>query len=400
MATHPILTEEDAARQPRTAAARPGYLLVVPWDVLPGTGVNEVVRNLYRELEAAGAYEPAILVNSATPPGEAERAGSGYRIVRARLPLAWTPRFPLAPLVFAAKLLPTLVRLRRLVRERRVAVVNPHFPALEALTFVLMKWLRLYRGALVLSFHGADVAELRRSAGLERRLWRLLLRSADRVVTCSEWLRGELLAFAPALAARTHAVHNGVDLRLFENLPRDAAPGRLVLCVAAFEHKKAHDILLRAFAMLAREEPGCRLRLIGGRAAALPEIEARIAAEGMSGNIEVLVGVPHDRIPSHMAQAAVFVLPSRVEPFGIVLIEAGAAGVPIVATAVGGVPEILRDGETGRLVPPEDPAALAAAILDTLRRPEEAAARARRFQQEVRRRFTWQRCGQAYRALL
>ncbi|EQD38607.1 glycosyl transferase group 1 [mine drainage metagenome] len=76
-------------------------------------------------------------------------------------------------------------------------------------------------------------------------------------------------------------------------------------------------------------------------------------------------GVPPDALRREYASADLFVLPSHMEPFGIVLLEAMAAGLPVVATSVGGIPEVVHSGLTGLLVPPRDPAALARA-LDTL----------------------------------
>jgi glycosyltransferase involved in cell wall biosynthesis len=101
-----------------------------------------------------------------------------------------------------------------------------------------------------------------------------------------------------------------------------------------------------------------------------------------------------------LERARVLCLPSRSESFGVALLEAGAYGLPVVASRVGGIPEIVTDGETGLLVPPEDPAALSDALERVLSDPE----RARRLGDNLRRRvvadFSWTRAYQDYRALL
>jgi glycosyltransferase involved in cell wall biosynthesis len=111
-------------------------------------------------------------------------------------------------------------------------------------------------------------------------------------------------------------------------------------------------------------------------------------ARGLADRI--VTGFRRD-VPEVMAALDVLVLPSvRSEAFPQVIPQALAVGTPVIGTAVGGIPEIVRDGETGRLVPPADAAALAAAILDVLRDPGRARAMARRGQALVQERFTFE----------
>ena len=110
----------------------------------------------------------------------------------------------------------------------------------------------------------------------------------------------------------------------------------------------------------------------------------------MSQSVVILRDVPHAKIPSVLSQAKLFVLPSREEPFGIVLLEAGLAGVPIVASKVGGVPSIIRDKETGILVEPENVQDLADAIEEQLLFPENGLERAELFKEQVLRDYDWQ----------
>jgi starch synthase len=102
--------------------------------------------------------------------------------------------------------------------------------------------------------------------------------------------------------------------------------------------------------------------------------------------------VPHERMPAFMWGLDVFVNPSRAESFGVAALEAAASGVPVVASHVGGLPEVVADGETGLLVPPEDPAALAAALAGLIRDPSRRRALGRSARERAVALYDWQAC--------
>lgn len=141
-----------------------------------------------------------------------------------------------------------------------------------------------------------------------------------------------------------------------------------VVTVAGLYRHKGVDVLLRAFAHVMRVLPAARLYVVGDgpegerlRLLALRlGIADRVSFEGARPDAE-----------RYMAGADAFVLPSRVESSGLVIAEARAAGVPVIASAVGGIPEMLDGGQAGRLVPPDDPEALGSAVLAVLTDPAE-----------------------------
>jgi glycosyltransferase involved in cell wall biosynthesis len=99
-------------------------------------------------------------------------------------------------------------------------------------------------------------------------------------------------------------------------------------------------------------------------------------------------------MPGQYAKADLFVLPSRRESFGLVLAEAMAAGLPVIATQVGAIPEVVKDGETGILVPPEDPSALANAVSDLLDHPRVMKDMGTRGRERAEKHFTWDKVAQ------
>jgi glycosyltransferase involved in cell wall biosynthesis len=235
-----------------------------------------------------------------------------------------------------------------------------------------------------LPYAGALVASLRRPSGRRlvyshqhgdhfvvngMRAWaaldRLAGRRYDRVVACSVFVERFLVEryrYPPESVAR---IVNG-----WEGSPRPGsglAERPTVICVANFRAQKGHGVLLRAFAR-ARERVGdVQLVLVGG-GAGRGEVEATIARLGLQGHVS-LPGPVEDVWP-HLEQAHVFALASRYEPLGVVVLEAMGAGLPVVATGVGGIPELVRDGVTGTLVEPDDDVAFAEALVNLFESPD------------------------------
>jgi glycosyltransferase involved in cell wall biosynthesis len=144
-------------------------------------------------------------------------------------------------------------------------------------------------------------------------------------------------------------VHNGTD--------------GLIVCVARFRAQKNHLLLVEAVAQVREQVPDVRLRLVGD-GDTRPEIESHVNRLGLQDCVDY-VGAATDVWPL-LAEASVFSLPSHYEPLGIAALEAMAAGLPVVATAVGGLREIVEDGRTGFLVSPTSPDELADRLLRLL----------------------------------
>ena len=294
-----------------------------------------------------------------------------------------------------------LWKLGSLCRKYSIRVINPHFIGLEYFPLVVLRNLGIFRGTLILSFHGMDILEMRQSRGLERWLAKVLLRKADWLVACSNGLRDEILLFVPECASRVVAIPNGIDAAAFLSLaeapfqlPAAFRSRRVLLSVGAYEHKKGHDTLLHAFAKLKGE--GCDAALvIAGQASSRPMAE--LAHElGIQEDVVFFENLPHAQIAALMQRADVFVLPSRWEPFGLVLLEAAAAQKPVVVTNTAGASELVRNGDTGMVVPIDNPDALASAISATLADSEGAASMARRFHDHVLQNFTWRHACRRY----
>lgn len=246
-------------------------------------------------------------------------------------------------------------------------------------------------------------------------LYRRLVRRADLVVCCSRFVRERFLAQLEFPPERVAVVHNGVDLDRFARpgAPADrrpwgiAADELVVLYVGAVVPAKGLLHLVRAIGRVHGEHP-CRL-LVAGGAGLWPTPDApRPGADAYTVSVQAAakdlpvtwLGVlAQEQMPQIYALADVFACPSVwEEPFGTVNVEAMAAGTPVVASRAGGIPEVVADGETGLLVPPGDPDALARALATLIddphrRRQLGAAARLRAAA------FTWEAAAKRLDAL-
>ncbi len=204
------------------------------------------------------------------------------------------------------------------------------------------------------------VGTVRGGGGPKRQHERLLWRLADHLVCNSEDLAVRLhLLGVPA--RRVSFIPNGVDTaRLAPRPPLPSERSPLILCLARYCEDKDHATLLRAFARVHAACPSARLRLAGDGPWAA-KVRALAAASPAASAIEVLPGTQDVR--PHLAQAAVLALSSVREGTPNVLLEAMACGLPVCATAVGGIPRLVEEGKTGLLSPAGDDGALAAGLL-------------------------------------
>ena len=188
-------------------------------------------------------------------------------------------------------------------------------------------------------------------------LIRRAVERADRVVTCSRWMARELAAHgvtAEPIVWPVPAASPGFRRR------RAAHP--LFVYVGRLAFEKGVDVLLRAFARLRAAHPEARLRLVGD-GPLRGELDTLARALGLEGSVDFVGARPADRVEAALEDAWALVAPSRwAEPLGLVAPEAIVRSVPAVATSGGGFDETIEDGVTGRLVPPGDDAALAAAL--------------------------------------
>jgi glycosyltransferase involved in cell wall biosynthesis len=227
---------------------------------------------------------------------------------------------------------------------------------------------RLLGVPCVVKLHGSDINVIAKLPG-PRRLTAWALPQAARVVAVSRALAEEVVALGVA-RDRVAVVMNGVDAELFHPRDRAAArrelglpPGPLALYVGNLKPEKGVRELARAWDTVARQLPDATLAVVGG-GPLRGELEAALPPRATLHGAQPLAA-----IPTWLAACDVLVLPSHVEGTPNVVLEALACGRRVVASAVGGVPDLITSATLGALVPARDPDALAAALTQALRTP-------------------------------
>jgi glycosyltransferase involved in cell wall biosynthesis/peptidoglycan/xylan/chitin deacetylase (PgdA/CDA1 family) len=279
------------------------------------------------------------------------------------------------------------LRLRRFLRAERFDVVHTH-------AFTAATWGRLaaaLSGTPVVIAHEHSAFSL--DSRTRRAMDRLLAPLTDRWIVVAESLARDLVAREKLPTGRMVVVPNGIApgaevaaeptpaLRAaLAGAPRTSLVGTL----ARFEPRKGLDVLIDAFALVAARHQDCGLALVG-EGPLRRDLERQVRRLGLSERVRFCGR--RDEVAEVLAALDVFVLPSHAEGLSIALLEAGAAGRPVVATSVGGNGEVVRDGLTGLLVPPGDAPALADAVVRLLDDAAAATAMGRRLAADVRERF-------------
>jgi glycosyltransferase involved in cell wall biosynthesis len=338
----------------------------------PG-GAEQMVLALARGLAPSCDLSVAYLT------GEGTLAGSFSDCGVEVIPLRMEKRRPVG----------ALFRLFRLMRRRRFDLVHTHLFHAGLLGRPLARLARVRR--VIHTQHNTLHWESRsRLISLANRL---SLRAADRVVAVGERVARMVETHGGVPADRIRIIRNGVDTTRFQpeggreglsgfaEIPSDAP---VVAMVAGFRRVKGHAVMLDAMVRIRGVFTEARLLLVGD-GPRRASVEEAVAGRGLADQV-VFTGVRED-VHRLLPGCAVLVLPSWEEGVPVSALEAMACGLPVVATRVGGTPEVVEDGRTGLLVPPGDPRTLAAAIVRLLRQPDYAGALGKAGREAVKSRY-------------
>lgn len=288
----------------------------------------------------------------------------------------------------------TLIHLAWLHARYRFDLIHCH--AAYPPAYVATSFRRIFGVPFVVRPHGSDVLpgeRIRRHARLERRV-RRSLGAADAVIAQGAFLAGVLRELGVD-DRRIRTIHNGVELEEFRRAPEFEHPRPYLFAIGNMSRRKGFDVLLEAWG---RVDPRGVDLLLAGDGPERPALEALAAKLGLTGRTTFLGHVSGEHKASLYRGALFLVCPSRSEPFANVILEGLASGLPIVASAVGGNTELVRDGEHGLLFPSEDASALAERLRALLADPE-LLARLRAAVPDFAARFDWKHVAGEYVAL-
>jgi glycosyltransferase involved in cell wall biosynthesis len=246
----------------------------------------------------------------------------------------------------------------------------------------------------LLTLQSGDLDMPEKNRKIPRFVWRNIHASPSVVVGISTALTERALRLG---AKRTLTIPNGVDLGHLSKIAHGRKIRHRVVTVARLSPEKGLTFLIDAIKIVRRSVPDAELAIVGGGALEA-ELKEFAAERSLRDVVHFLGAKPNVEAMTEVARSDVFVLPSLGEGLGIVLLEAQALGMPVIGTAVGGIPDVIEDGKTGLLVPAADATALAAAIVRVLMDP----ASAERMVIEAKSRlakFDWDRIAEQYARL-
>ncbi|HET9143080.1 glycosyltransferase family 4 protein [Actinophytocola sp.] len=230
-----------------------------------------------------------------------------------------------------------------------------------------------------------------------------LANRADALITCSAAMRAETAHLFEVDAEGIAVIHNGIEPRGWRVPPELVRQSRrrhsprgepLIAFFGRLEWEKGVHDLIAALPRVRRTHPGTRL-VVAGRGRQGPALANQARKLRVARSVRFVGHLPDRELVACLAAADVVVLPSRYEPFGIVALEAAAAGAPLVAAATGGLGEVVIDGETGLSFTPGDVAGLAEAVRAVLDDPVAADRRARRAKARRAEDFDWRKIAAA-----
>jgi glycosyltransferase involved in cell wall biosynthesis len=283
------------------------------------------------------------------------------------------------------------LRLAGLLRRVRFELVHAHSLRAEVAAVTAAALCRP-RPRLVRSVHNTDDFYQRPPACW---LARLTGGRLDRVIAISDAVAEHVQRYCGVPGDRVQRIHYGLDTAPYDLVAPlagsgDARQPPTIGMIARLAPQKGHTVLLEALPDVVARFPGLQVELVGHEhLTTVAELEARVARLGLAQVVH-FTGF-RDDLPTLLARWDLLVLPSLWEGFGLVLLEAMAAGRPVVASRVGPIPEIVLHGETGLLVAPGEPAPLAAALVELLEQPELAARLGAAGRRRVAEHFTLQR---------
>ncbi len=359
-------------------------------------GVEEACRNLALEYNKRG--HRAVVVTSRYPPNlPAREIVQGIEVWRFAFELP--SGSPSGVANFARQFPRDLYGVVSLVKRLKIDVL--HVQCVGPNGFYALGASVLTGLPLVVTTQGErtmDAGKLYEKSIVANWTLRTLLARADYVTACSEQTLDDAKQFSGLkLDGKSRAVYNGIALDEFQaSSPPYAHARPFILGIGRVVPQKGFDVLLDAYALLAQARPDAPDLIIAGDGPERERLQAQVSDLGLTGRVHLIGRADRATAVALFKGCAIFVLPSRQEPQGIVNLEAMICGKPVVAARVGGVPEVVLDGETGLLVPGEDAPAFARALEALLADPARAHALGEAGRARAEARFTWARIADQY----
>jgi glycosyltransferase involved in cell wall biosynthesis len=363
------------------------------------------MEELYRDLQKGFRPSPektfakrlCLMANAASSHTEkwaAELARRGWKVdiisfIPAEIPLV---KVHVVPHLLGGRTEFVFLRLRwvaETVRKLQPDIVHVHYATSFGFLGAVAKV-----HPLIISAWGSDIFSFPRTSFVHRYLLEKILKKADVLCSTSRTMAVEMQKYLQPRRL-VEVIPFGVDIERFSPPSRPAGRNSgvpVVFGVAKYlQPVYGLDILLRAFALLQERSPGRALLRIAGDGPEKKKLQNLAARLGVARQVEWLGAIPNYAVADLYRSLDVVVVPSRQESFGVTAVEGSACGCPIIASSVGGLPEVVIDGKTGLLIPPEDVQELCLAMEFMINHPEERRLMGQAGRNLVVEFYDWQR---------
>ncbi|MFC7373048.1 glycosyltransferase [Fictibacillus iocasae] len=270
---------------------------------------------------------------------------------------------------------------KKILRSFQPDIFHAHFISSYGLIGALAGYHPFY-----VSVWGTDIFEFPKKNLVNRKLIQYTLRQAEGICSTSHVMGKETAQYTDK---KIHITPFGVDLSIFKPMDVEKKQGLQIGIVKALSDKYGIGTLIQAFKRVHDQHPSTELVIVGG-GPQLMDYQRLSADLGIDDHVTFTGKVPNNQVPKYINSMDIFVVPSRdQESFGVAAVESMACGVPVVVTNVGGLPEVVIEGETGLIVPKESPDALAAAIVQLIEDEETRLSMGRKGIEHVKREYDW-----------
>ncbi len=331
-------------------------------------GVEEVVRNLCREFKL-GRHRLQLIVFTPIKKFIAREVIEGIEVYRFYTPfvilpyrIGWRGFLDIAKMIFFLPL--SLLRLARVLRKNNTQIIHVHYIGVNALyTWLLSYFLPL---KYIVSLHGFSLQAMPFLKGISKSiiefLFKSILKRACFVTACSEYLLNDARERVPDIGEKSSVISNGIELEEFNHNGRALVDYPYILCLGRLHPPfKGFDIALLALKDILDSGFDIKLVLAGDGPARL-SYQRLAKLLGIDKKVYFFGSVDRKAAVNLIRNCEFFLMPSRVEPLGIVNLEAMACSKAVIASRTGGIPEVVDDNATGLLVEPNNEKALAKAI--------------------------------------
>ncbi len=243
--------------------------------------------------------------------------------------------------------------LKKVAEEFKPDFVHAHYASSYGLLGSFLNFSPYY-----VSVWGSDVFEFPKRSPLTKKIFKRVMKKANKIFSTGEVMAKEIQLYT---TKKVEVVSFGIDTEKFQPSPKSEKAITVLGLIKTLEPIYGVDILLKAIALVHKELPPIELRIIGD-GSQRQELEKLSSELGINHLVNFKGRIPYGDVPKEYQELDILVNPSRFESFGVSALEASACGVPVIASRAGGLTEVVVDGSTGLLVPPEQPNELGEAI--------------------------------------